>query len=156
MNSVKEASEATIDVQAKIAIPIHYGLYEDTLEDAKELKKRAERKLKGSRFKLFRSGSRKKNVNKEKPKSGEEAVEPTDEQLEKKPNTNLQKDSKKESKIWAQVISKKKPRAKLEQKVAKTVTQMTVKQTTEKSKIKPEVDFEPTPTGFTMDDPGIE
>jgi L-ascorbate metabolism protein UlaG (beta-lactamase superfamily) len=39
MNSVKEAAEAAIDVQAKIAIPIHYGSYEGTEADAKEFKK---------------------------------------------------------------------------------------------------------------------
>jgi L-ascorbate metabolism protein UlaG (beta-lactamase superfamily) len=36
MNSVKEAADAAIDVQAKIAIPIHYGLYEGKDEDAEE------------------------------------------------------------------------------------------------------------------------
>lgn len=35
MNSVAEAAEAAADVKAKIAIPIHYGLYEGTAEDAK-------------------------------------------------------------------------------------------------------------------------
>lgn len=39
MNSVKEAAEAAIDVKAKIAIPIHFGLYEGTEEDAQEFKK---------------------------------------------------------------------------------------------------------------------
>jgi L-ascorbate metabolism protein UlaG (beta-lactamase superfamily) len=39
MNSVKEATEAAMDVQAKIAIPIHYGIYEGTEADAKEFKK---------------------------------------------------------------------------------------------------------------------
>jgi len=39
MNSVKEAADAAIDVKAKIAIPIHYGLYEGTAEDAEEFKK---------------------------------------------------------------------------------------------------------------------
>ncbi|MGA1864436.1 MAG: MBL fold metallo-hydrolase [bacterium] len=39
MNSVKEAAEAAMDVQAKIAIPIHYGLYEGTEADAQEFKK---------------------------------------------------------------------------------------------------------------------
>jgi L-ascorbate metabolism protein UlaG (beta-lactamase superfamily) len=34
MNSVEEAAEAARDVKAKIAIPIHYGLYEGTEEDA--------------------------------------------------------------------------------------------------------------------------
>ncbi len=39
MNSVKEAADAAIDVKAKIAIPIHYGLYEGTDEDAEEFKR---------------------------------------------------------------------------------------------------------------------
>ncbi len=34
MNSVEEAAASAIDVKAKIAIPIHYGLYEGTEEDA--------------------------------------------------------------------------------------------------------------------------
>ena len=34
MNSVEEAAEAVKDTKAIIAIPIHYGLYEGTLEDA--------------------------------------------------------------------------------------------------------------------------
>ena len=34
MNNVEDAVEAVIDVRAKIAIPIHYGLYEGTREDA--------------------------------------------------------------------------------------------------------------------------
>ncbi len=38
MNSVKEAADAAIDVKARIAIPIHYGLYEGTAEDAEEFK----------------------------------------------------------------------------------------------------------------------
>lgn len=38
MNSVKEAAESALDVKAKIAIPIHYGLYEGTAEDAKTFK----------------------------------------------------------------------------------------------------------------------
>lgn len=36
MNSVEEAAEATLNVKAKIAIPIHYGMYEGTVEDAKK------------------------------------------------------------------------------------------------------------------------
>jgi L-ascorbate metabolism protein UlaG (beta-lactamase superfamily) len=39
MNSVNEAADAAVDVQAKIAIPIHYGLYEGTAEDAEEFKR---------------------------------------------------------------------------------------------------------------------
>ena len=46
MNSVKEATEVAIDIQAKIAIPIHYGLYEGTVEDAKEFKKILKDKVK--------------------------------------------------------------------------------------------------------------
>lgn len=34
MNSVQEAADAALDLQAKIAIPIHYGMYEGTAEDA--------------------------------------------------------------------------------------------------------------------------
>jgi L-ascorbate metabolism protein UlaG (beta-lactamase superfamily) len=34
MNSVDEAVEVVLDTKAKIAIPIHYGLYEGTKEDA--------------------------------------------------------------------------------------------------------------------------
>ena len=34
MNSVQEAADAALDVKAKIAIPIHYGLYEGKKEDA--------------------------------------------------------------------------------------------------------------------------
>jgi L-ascorbate metabolism protein UlaG (beta-lactamase superfamily) len=36
MNSVEEAAEATLDVKAKIAIPIHFGLYEGKAEDAQK------------------------------------------------------------------------------------------------------------------------
>lgn len=39
MNSVKEATQAAIDVNAKVAIPIHYGLYEGKAQDAVEFKK---------------------------------------------------------------------------------------------------------------------
>lgn len=39
MNSVEEAAEAALDVKAKIAIPIHYGLAEGTIEDAVTFKK---------------------------------------------------------------------------------------------------------------------
>ncbi len=38
MNSVDEAAKAAIDVKAKIAIPIHYGLYEGKDEDADKFK----------------------------------------------------------------------------------------------------------------------
>lgn len=34
MKSVEEAAEAAQDVKAKIAIPIHFGIYEGTIEDA--------------------------------------------------------------------------------------------------------------------------
>jgi L-ascorbate metabolism protein UlaG (beta-lactamase superfamily) len=34
MNSVQEAAEAALDVKAIVAIPIHYGLYEGTHQDA--------------------------------------------------------------------------------------------------------------------------
>lgn len=39
MNTVQEAATAVLDVQAKIAIPIHYGLYEGKAEDADTFKK---------------------------------------------------------------------------------------------------------------------
>jgi len=38
MNSVREAADAACDVKAKIAIPIHYGLYEGTPADAEKFK----------------------------------------------------------------------------------------------------------------------
>ena len=38
MNSVKDAADAAIDVKARIAIPIHYGLYEGKEEDARKFK----------------------------------------------------------------------------------------------------------------------
>ncbi|MGC8769683.1 MAG: MBL fold metallo-hydrolase [Brevinematia bacterium] len=38
MNSVEEASEAAIDVKAKIAIPIHFGMYEGNEKDALKFK----------------------------------------------------------------------------------------------------------------------
>lgn len=38
MNSVEEASEAVIDVKAKIAIPIHFGMYEGNEKDALKFK----------------------------------------------------------------------------------------------------------------------
>jgi L-ascorbate metabolism protein UlaG (beta-lactamase superfamily) len=38
MNSVEEAAEAVNDVKARVAIPIHYGLYEGTKEDALKFK----------------------------------------------------------------------------------------------------------------------
>ena len=46
MNSVKEATEAALDVKAKIAIPIHYGMYEGTAEDAENFKKILKDKVK--------------------------------------------------------------------------------------------------------------
>ena len=46
MNSVEEATEAAMDIKAKIAIPIHYGMYEGTAEDAKKFKKILEDKVK--------------------------------------------------------------------------------------------------------------
>jgi L-ascorbate metabolism protein UlaG (beta-lactamase superfamily) len=46
MNSVEEAAEAAADVKAKIAIPIHYGLYEGTAEDAKAFEELLKEKMK--------------------------------------------------------------------------------------------------------------
>lgn len=38
MNSVEEAADATLDVKAEVAIPIHYGLAEGAVEDAVKYK----------------------------------------------------------------------------------------------------------------------
>ena len=38
MNSVQEAAEAALDVKASVAIPIHYGTYEGTTQDADQFK----------------------------------------------------------------------------------------------------------------------
>jgi L-ascorbate metabolism protein UlaG (beta-lactamase superfamily) len=38
MESVEDAAEAVRDVKAKVAIPIHYGMYEGTEADAVKLK----------------------------------------------------------------------------------------------------------------------
>jgi L-ascorbate metabolism protein UlaG (beta-lactamase superfamily) len=38
MNSVEDAVESVLDVKAKTAIPIHYGLYEGTIDDAYKFK----------------------------------------------------------------------------------------------------------------------
>jgi L-ascorbate metabolism protein UlaG (beta-lactamase superfamily) len=46
MNSVADAAAAAVDVNAKIAIPIHYGMYEGKLEDAEEFKRLLEGKVK--------------------------------------------------------------------------------------------------------------
>ncbi len=45
MNSVEEAAEVALDVHARIAIPIHYGLYEGKTSDAEEFKKLLEGKV---------------------------------------------------------------------------------------------------------------
>jgi len=46
MNSVEEAANAVLDVGASIAIPIHYGLYEGTGDDAIEFQKLLNGKVK--------------------------------------------------------------------------------------------------------------
>jgi len=46
MNSVDEAVQAVLDTKAKIAVPIHYGLYEGKLDDALSFKKKLEGKVK--------------------------------------------------------------------------------------------------------------
>lgn len=46
MNSVEEAAEAAMDTGADIAIPIHYGLYEGTREDAIKFKELLADKMK--------------------------------------------------------------------------------------------------------------
>ncbi|MEE4255477.1 MAG: MBL fold metallo-hydrolase [Bacteroidales bacterium] len=45
MNSVEEAAEAAMDTGAEIAIPIHYGMYEGSAEDAKQFKQLLEDKI---------------------------------------------------------------------------------------------------------------
>jgi L-ascorbate metabolism protein UlaG (beta-lactamase superfamily) len=45
MNSVEEAAEAALDTGAEIAIPIHYGMYEGTAEDAKRFQEILEGKV---------------------------------------------------------------------------------------------------------------
>ena len=45
MNSVEEAAEAVLDVKAEVAIPVHYGLAEGTLEDAVKFKELLEDKV---------------------------------------------------------------------------------------------------------------
>ncbi len=44
MNSVEEALEVCLDVKARVAIPIHYGLYEGTPDDAQKFKELAGKK----------------------------------------------------------------------------------------------------------------
>ncbi len=44
MNSVDEAVEAVLDTGAKLAIPVHYGMYEGTKEDAENFCKKLEEK----------------------------------------------------------------------------------------------------------------
>ena len=39
MNKVEDAAEAALDVQAKIAIPMHYGMYEGSKRDAEKFAK---------------------------------------------------------------------------------------------------------------------
>jgi L-ascorbate metabolism protein UlaG (beta-lactamase superfamily) len=46
MNSVEDAAEAALDVKAKVAIPIHFAMYEGTKEDADKFKKLLEGKVK--------------------------------------------------------------------------------------------------------------
>jgi L-ascorbate metabolism protein UlaG (beta-lactamase superfamily) len=45
MNSVEDAAEAALDIKAKIAIPIHYGMYEGTKADAEKFKTLLEGKV---------------------------------------------------------------------------------------------------------------
>lgn len=45
MNTVEEAAEAALDTGAEIAIPIHYGMYEGSAEDAKKFKKLLDGKI---------------------------------------------------------------------------------------------------------------
>lgn len=46
MNSVDEAAEAALDTGADIAIPIHYGMYEGSIENAREFEELLEGKIK--------------------------------------------------------------------------------------------------------------
>lgn len=46
MNSVEEAAEAALDVNAGVAIPIHYGLYEGQESDAQKFKELLKNKIK--------------------------------------------------------------------------------------------------------------
>ena len=46
MSGAKEAADAALDVQARIAIPIHYGLYEGKAEDATEFQNILKGKIK--------------------------------------------------------------------------------------------------------------
>jgi L-ascorbate metabolism protein UlaG (beta-lactamase superfamily) len=45
MNSVNEAAQAALDTKAKIAIPMHYDMYEGTPQDAERFKKLLEGKV---------------------------------------------------------------------------------------------------------------
>ncbi len=45
MNTVEEAAQAAIDVKARYAIPIHWGLYEGTEEDAAKFRELLEGKV---------------------------------------------------------------------------------------------------------------
>ncbi len=46
MNSVKDAVQAALDVKAEVAVPIHFGMYEGTAEDAQKFKKLLKGKIK--------------------------------------------------------------------------------------------------------------
>ena len=52
MNSVEEASQAAIDTGAKIAIPIHWGNYEGTIEDTVKFENLLKGKIKVVRMKV--------------------------------------------------------------------------------------------------------
>jgi len=45
MNSIKDAVDTVLDVDASIAIPIHFGMYEGTMEDALKFKRLLEGKV---------------------------------------------------------------------------------------------------------------
>ncbi len=45
MNSVEEAVQSALDIKATIAIPMHYGLYEGSLEDAQKFNNLLEGKI---------------------------------------------------------------------------------------------------------------
>jgi len=45
MDTVEEAVQAVLDINPTVAIPMHYGMYEGTVEDAEKFKKLLEGKI---------------------------------------------------------------------------------------------------------------
>lgn len=52
MNSVEDAVQAAIDIKAEIAIPMHYGMYEGTSEDAQQFANLLKDKVKVIQLKM--------------------------------------------------------------------------------------------------------